>query len=121
MLGIVPEGILWKTCGLVRLTSVAVHIASHVTQTHPNAELSLAEASGKDCNARLLPEFQAPLLRNVWLMGYVSCALYRFLRATPESGASRPFETKVLEMKGLLLVNRNVMKLIPSARALLRK
>ena len=94
-------------------------LATH--QRRSSLTSSLAEASGKDCNARLLPEFQAPLLRNVWLMGYVSCALYRFLRATPESGASRPFETKVLEMKGLLLVNRNVMKLIPSARALLRK
>ena len=33
---------------------------------------SLAEANGKHCNTRLLRAFQAPLLRNVWFMGYVS-------------------------------------------------
>ena len=63
---------------LVEPTSVAVHIAAHVASSehdtsgrHSNAELSLAEARGKDCNAWLVPECEAPLLRNVCLMGYV--------------------------------------------------
>ena len=45
-------------------------LATH--QRRSSLTSSLAEANGKHCNARLLREFQAPLLRNVWLMGYVS-------------------------------------------------
>ena len=45
-------------------------LATH--QRRSSLTSSLAEANGKHCNARLLREFQAPLLRNVWFMGYVS-------------------------------------------------